>query len=304
MTLSKHRYKYSRSGNILKKISSSLKGRRSRSKAGDFLLSFCILVIAAFSALPLIASIGMSLKPVSELFFFPPKLLPVRPTLSNFSTLFSLMNTTWVPFSRYIFNTVLITAGSTLGHVIVASMAAYPLAKNFFPGKVLLNNMVLFSLMFVPAVADVANYITISSLGWINTYLSIIIPNLGAPLGLFIIRNYMTTIPDSLLESARIDGCNEILSYWHIVMPIAKPAWLTVTILMFQQVWSASNTAYVYSEEMKTLPYALSQIVSGGLVRMGAGQAVGVLMLIIPVTLFVFNQTRITETMATSGIKE
>lgn len=263
-----------------------------------------IVVLATFSVLPLIMSVGMSLKPIHELFYYPPRILPQNPTLDNFIMLFNLMKTTWVPFSRYVFNTVFITLGATFGHVLLASMAAYPLAKMKIPFVRLLNAMVLLSLMFVPAINDVANYLTISALGWLDTYLAVLIPAIGSSLGLFIMRNYMTTIPDSLIESARMDGCANTGIYWRIIMPMSKPAWLTVIILMFQQLWSQNNSQYVYSENLKTLPYALSQITTGGMIRMGAAQAVGVLMLIVPATVFIVNQTKIIDTMASSGIKE
>lgn len=275
-----------------------------RSRSGNVAMALFIIVIAIFSAIPLVMAIGMSLKPLNELFYYPPRLLPERPTLENFSSLFSLLQTTWVPFSRYVFNTLFITIVSTGGHVLLASMAAYPLAKLNFPGRKTMNTAVMYSLMFVAAVADIANYLTISALGWIDTYAAVIVPFMSAPLGLFILRNYMTTVPTSLLEAAKIDGCNDIVIYWKIVMPLVKPAWLTVIILMFQQVWGVANTTYIYSEELKTLPYALSQITSGGVVRAGAGQATSVLMLLVPAIVFIFNQSRILGTMATSGMKE
>lgn len=278
--------------------------RRNRKTYGDILMLLVIGVLAAFSILPLIMSVGMSLKPIHELFYYPPRILAQNPTLDNFVMLFNLMKTTWVPFSRYVFNTVFITLGATFGHVLLASMAAYPLAKMNFPFARLLNAMVLLSLMFVPAINDVANYLTISAIGWLDTYLAVMIPAVGSSLGLFIMRNYMTTIPDSLIEAARIDGCSNAGIYWRIVMPMSKPAWLTVIILMFQQLWSQNNSQYVYSENLKTLPYALSQITTGGMIRMGAAQAVGVLMLIVPATVFIVNQTKIIDTMASSGIKE
>ena len=275
-----------------------------RSRSGNVAMALFIIVIAIFSAIPLVMAIGMSLKPLNELFYYPPRLLPERPTLENFSSLFSLLQTTWVPFSRYVFNTLFITIVSTGGHVLLASMAAYPLAKLNFPGRKTMNTAVMYSLMFVAAVADIANYLTISALGWIDTYAAVIVPFMSAPLGLFILRNYMTTVPTSLLEAAKIDGCNDIVIYWKIVMPLVKPAWLTVIILMFQQVWGVANTTYIYSEELKTLPYALSQITSGGVVRAGAGQAASVLMLLVPAIVFIFNQSLILGTMATSGMKE
>lgn len=277
---------------------------RNRRKSGDVLVAIILIVIAFFSAIPLVMSIGMSLKPINELFYFPPRILPQEPTLDNFVLLFKRMKTTYVPFSRYAFNTIFLTLATTGGHLFLASMAAYPLAKIPFPGQKFFNSVVLYSLMFVSTVNDIANYLTISWLGWLDTYWAVIIPGMGTSLGLFIMTNYMRTIPDSLLEAAEIDGCSHFGIYRRIVMPMAKPAVLTVFILMFQQMWGQNNSAYVFSEELKTLPYALTQITSGGLVLMGAAQAVGVLMLIVPATVFILNQTQIVETMATSGIKD
>ena len=280
------------------------RAKGNRKRYGDFIVFALLAVIGTFSALPLIMSVGMSLKPLNELFYYPPTILPSHPTLDNFVMLFSLMKTTWVPFERYAFNTLFITLTTTFGHIILASLAAYPLAKINFIGRKTLNAMITFSLMFVASVNDIANYLTISWLGWLDTYLAAIIPSMGASLGLFIMINYMRTIPDSLIEAARIDGCSELTTYWRIIMPMAKPAYLTVLILMFQQLWNQNNAAYVYQENLKTLPYALSQITTGGLIRQGAAQAVGVLMLLVPATVFIINQTKIIDTMATSGIKE
>ena len=278
--------------------------RLNRKASGDVLMLIVVGLMAAFSFFPLLMAVSMSLKPIHELFYYPPKLLAENPTLDNFKMLLSLMQNTRVSFFRYAFNTVFISVTVTVGHVFLASMAAYPLAKLKIPGVKALNTMVMLSLMFVPAVTDVANYLTISWLGWLDTYKASIIPAIGASLGIFIMRNYMSTIPDTLLEAARIDGCTDFQIYWRIVMPLSKPAWLTVAILMFQQIWSLDNTNYVYDESLKTLPYALSQVTSGAIVRVGAGQAVGVLMMIVPAVVFLINQAKIIDTMAAAGIKE
>lgn len=278
--------------------------RLNRKASGDVFMLVIVGLMAAFSFFPLLMAVSMSLKPIHELFYYPPKLLAENPTLDNFRMLLGLMQNTRVSFFRYAFNTVFISLTVTVGHVFLASMCAYPLAKLKIPGINLLNTMVMLSLMFVSAVTDVANYLTISWLGWLDTYRACIIPAMGASLGLFIMRNYISTIPDSLLEAARMDGCSHFQIYWRVIMPLSKPAWLTVGILMFQQVWSMDNTNYVYDESLKTLPYALSQITSGALVRVGAGQAVGVLMMIVPAIVFMVNQTKIIDTMASAGIKE
>lgn len=275
-----------------------------RSKTGNVLIFMFIGVIAAYSIIPLILMVSNSLKPISELFIYPPKWLPINPTFDNYKVLFSLMSSTWVPFSRYVFNTFFVTIATTVLHILIVSLAAYPMAKHTFRGKKLINTLVMYSLMFVPAVTDVVNYMTISGLGLINTYIAMIIPNVYYTLGLFLLRNYMTTIPTSLIEAAKIDGCSEWRILWRIIMPMAKPAWLTLVILMIQNMWSQANNTYVYSEKFKTLPAALSQITTGGLIRVGAGQAVGVIMLIVPAAVFIVNQKKMVETMASSGIKE
>lgn len=288
----------------MRRLFSNRARRVSRSRSGNFFMFLFIFVVAVFSALPLVLSIGMSLKPINELYVFPPTLWPREATLDNYKMLFSLIGSTRVAFSRYAFNTVFITVLTTVIHVIIASLAAYPLSKGNFPGKKVLNQLVLMALMFVPAIADVINYQTIVSLGWLDTYMAAVAPNVATTLGLFLITNYMSTIPDTLLEAARIDGCSDFRIYWSIVMPICKPAWLTLIIIMVQNIWGQTHTSYIYAEAMKTLPYALQQITTGGYIRAGAAQSVGVLMLIVPAVIFIFNQTKILETMASSGIKE
>ena len=286
------------------RLFSNRTGTVNRSKFGNFGVYFFVFVIAAYSVIPLILLVSNSLKPISELYIYPPRWIPNNPTFDNYKVLFSLMSSTWIPFSRYIFNTLFVTIVTTVAHIIVAAFAAYPLAKHSFRGKKLINTLIMYSLMFVPAVTDVVNYLTISKLGWINTYAAMIVPHVYYTLGLFMLRNYMTTIPTALIEAAKMDGCSEVRTLWGIIMPMAKPAWLTLVILMIQNMWGQANITYVYTEKYKTLPAALSQITHGGLIRVGAAQAVGVIMLIVPAAVFIVNQKKMVETMASSGIKE
>lgn len=290
--------------NGIRRLFSNRTKKINRSKSGNVMIFLFIGVIAAYSIIPLFLLISNSLKPISELYIYPPKWVPMAPTFDNYKVLFSLMSSTWIPFSRYIFNTLYVTVATTVLHILIVSLAAYPLAKHKFRGQKVINTLIMYSLMFVPAVTDVVNYMTISSLGLINSYAAMIIPNVYYTLGLFLLRNYMTTIPTTLVEAAKIDGCSEMRVLWGIIMPMAKPAWLTLVILMIQNMWGQANNIYVYAEKYKTLPAALSQITTGGLIRIGAGQAVGVIMLIVPATVFIINQKKMVETMASSGIKE
>ena len=227
-------------------------------------------------------------------------------TLQGYKTFFGYKDYyTGVPrFFSGLLSTMITSLIPTLASLFCAALAAFAFAKIRFRMSKTFFNIILFTMMIPGTILMVPHYLMYESFGWIDTYWAVIVPTVGAPLGLFILRNYMTTVPDSLLEAARIDGCNDLTIYGKIVMPLVRPAWLTVIVLMFQQVWGASNTTYVYSEELKTLPYALSQITSGGIVRQGAGQAASVMMLLVPAIVFIFNQSRILGTMATSGMKE
>ena len=267
----------------------------------------CIVVLLGifglFSVLPLLLTVSQAFKPTGELYLYPPQFFPQNPTVNNFKMLFDLMNTSWVPFSRYTFNTLFITVCGTVLNIFVCSLAAFPLAKSKAPFMGQLFSLVTLALMFTPTVGDIVNYQTMSWLGWIDNHLSLIIPAAATSLGLFLIRQFMVQIPDDLLAAARIDGCSEYGVLFRIVFPNVRPAWLTLAMFSFQSLWNVASTPYIYKEELKTLPYALSQVVAGGIARAGAGAAVGVIVMIVPIVFFIFSQSQIMETMTSSGIK-
>ena len=275
-----------------------------RSRAGNVLMFLFLAGFAVYSALPILLIFLQSVKPLNELFIYPPRFFVMNPTFDNFRQLSSLMSSTWVPFIRYIFNSVFVSVTGTVGHIVVASMCAYPLAKMNLKGGNEIFTIIVTSLMFAPTVSDIINYQTISTLGMLDNYLAIILPALGTSLGLYIMKQFMSQIPDALIESAHIDGASTFTVFWKIVMPNVKPAWLTLAIFSFQGLWNNANTTYIYREELKSLPYALNQIVGGGIIRAGAGAAVSVIILMVPLLLFIFTQSRIIETMSTSGMKE
>ncbi|NLY11294.1 MAG: carbohydrate ABC transporter permease [Firmicutes bacterium] len=279
------------------------KKRLSRSAGGDFVIFLFLAAGAAFMSLPLVYSISQAFKPLNELFLFPPQFFVRNPTLDNFNDLLVLMGQSWVPISRYFFNSIFIVVFGMLGNVIFASIAAYTLSKHKFPGKKLVNEMIVLSLMFAPAVVSIPQYLVISWGKMINTPWAVIVPAWGSTLGLYLMRNFIEAmVDDSLLESARIDGASELRIYWQIVMPIVKPAWLTLIILVFQSLWATTGGMFIYAEQWKTLPYALNQIIAGGIARAGVAAAVTLVMMSVPIIVFVFNQSKIVETMGTSGL--
>jgi ABC-type glycerol-3-phosphate transport system permease component len=277
--------------------------RLSRSVGGDIVLGVILFSFGLFSAYPLLFTICNSLKPLDEIFIFPPKLFPKSFTLDNFADLFNLIGNSRIPFSRFLFNTVFITLAGTIGHVLIASLCAYPLAKHKFPGRTLVSTLVIYSLMFSSQVTSIPNYMIVSWLGLLDTPLAIIIPAIGYTLGLFLMKQNMEVIPVELLDAAKIDGASEYRIFWEIVMPLVKPAWLTLVVLLFQSLWGADGGSYIFTDALKPLSYALGQIVAGGIARTGAATAVSVVMLIVPITVFMISQSRIIDTMAHSGIK-
>ncbi|HKM16992.1 MAG: carbohydrate ABC transporter permease [Limnochordia bacterium] len=276
--------------------------RITRSTGGDLLVFLILVAGGAFMSLPMVYTIFHAFKPMNELFIWPPQFFVRNPTLANFYDLFLLMEESWVPFTRYLYNTLLITVLGTSGHVLMASLAAYALAKHRFPGQRIYFNAIVFSLMFAWQVTAIPNYLTMSRIGWVDTYMAIIAPAWAMPLGLYLMKQFMEQIPDALLEAARIDGASEFRIFWKIVMPNVKPAWLTLIIISFQSMWGETGARFIYTEALKPLPYALNQIVSAGIARAGVGAAVLVLMMVVPIALFVFNQSKVVQTMGSAGI--
>ncbi len=275
-----------------------------RSIGGDIGIYFLLAVVAFAMAFPLIFAVGSALKPLDELFRFPPTVLPKHPTFDNFSDLLVTMGQSWVPFSRYLVNTVLITFVGTFGHLIIASMAAFVLAKYDFPGGRMFFGVVTTALMFSGYVTGIPNYVIMSKLHMIDTYWALILPAFAAPIGLFMMKQFMEGLPTALIEAAHIDGAGEFRIFWNIVMPNVKPAWLTVIIFSVQSLWNNSATTLIYSEAKKTLVYALQQIQAGGIARTGQAAAVTVVVMAVPILIFILSQSQILETMASSGIKD
>ncbi len=276
-----------------------------RSAGGDAGITFMLTLLGIIMFFPMYYVVIQSLKPLDELFMFPPRFYVINPTLDNFADLFTLMSDSWVPFSRYIFNTVFITICGTLGNLVFASMAAYSLAKLRFPGRNAIFQMIVMSLMFHSTVNQVTHFIILSAFGWVDTYLSVIVPSLAGTMGLYLMKQFMeSSVPDTVLESARLDGASEFRTFLIIAMPMVKPAWLTLMIETFKGLWNSGASIYIHSEELKTFNYAINQIVTGGIARSGAGAAAIVIMMIVPIGVFVLNQSQIIETMGSSGMKD
>ena len=144
-----------------------------------------------------------------------------------------------------------------------------------------------------------------STFKWLDTYLAIIVPAWGSTLGLYLMKQFMDShVPDTVLESSRLDGAGELKTYWIIAMPMVKPAWLTLIVYSFQALWNQGASTYIHSEQLKSFNYAIGQITAGGIKRAGASAASTVIMMLVPIAVFVFSQSNIVETMGSSGMKD
>ena len=275
-----------------------------RSVGGDILTVLFLVLIGAFMVLPMLFAIGSSFKPTAELYRFPPTIFPNNWTTKNYSDLFVLMNTSWVPFTRYFFNTIFITFAGTFGQIVCCSLCAFALALHRFPGNRFFTKMIELALMFNGTVLWIPSYMIMSGLGFVDSQWALIVPVFASALGLHLIRSFMLQIPMAVVEAARVDGASHLRVFWSIVMPNIKSAWLTLMIFAVQGLWNTGASIYIQSESLKTLSYALQQITSAGIARAGVGNAVTVVMMSVPIIMFVVSQSNIIETMATSGMKD
>ena len=275
-----------------------------RSIGGDVGIYIFLALCSIMMVFPLFFAICNALKPLDDVLKNPPTVFPRNPTFDNFSDLLITMSQGWVPLSRYIWNTIFITVVGTLGHVVLASMAAYVLAKYRFPGGQLFFRIAVVALMFSGYVTGIPNYLIMCKLHMVDTYWSLILPAIGGSLGLFLMKQFMDGFPMSLVEAAKIDGASELLIFWKLVMPNVKPAWLTISIFSIQNLWNNAQVQYIYTESKKMLRYALDQVALGGIARTGQQNAVIVFTMSVPIVFFIFSQSQIMETMATSGLKD
>ncbi len=275
-----------------------------RNPIGNAFIFTILGLLGLFTALPFLYAVVQSFKPMEEIFIYPPRFIVQNPTWDNYRILGQLATNSWVTLSRYVFNSVFVTLAATGAHVVLASMAAFPLAKFKFPGSRLISSIVTMALLFTSEVMMIPQFILISSMGIMDTYWALIAPPIASTLGLFLMKQFMGQVHDSLIEAARIDGATLHRVFWSVVMPSVKPAWMTLIIFSFQAVWNREGVEFIFSEQLKMLPTMLRQISSTGIARVGASSAAAVILLVPPIVVFVFAQSNVLETMSSAGIKE
>jgi ABC-type glycerol-3-phosphate transport system permease component len=279
--------------------------RRSRATPLEYVL---LTLLALFTLLPIVYMVSTAFKPLEEMFLYPPRFLVRHPTWRNFADLLLAIDALSVPFVRHVFNSLFVAAATVGGSLLLSSMAAYPLAKYpRMPGAKLFFASVISTLMFAPEVTQIPRYLVVDRLNLIDTYAGLIVPSLAGSYGLFLMKQFMEQVPVELIEAAKIDGASEWRVFWQVVMPLVRPAWITLIIFSFIGTWNDFFTPLIFtrSEQMKTLPLVMSAIGGGpGIVaRTGAVAAASLIVTLPTLIIFVLLQRYVMETMAYSGIK-
>ena len=279
--------------------------RFTRSRAANIMYFVLIFSAGLFTMLPLIYAVVTSFKPLDELLLFPPQFFVRRPTIENYVALPSLLSDQFVPLTRYLFNSVFVSVITTGLYILISAMAAFALSKSKLRFRNVLFMIVQFALLFNAYTLSVPQYLILSKLHIIDTYLVYIMPQMATTLGVFLMKQYIEGyVPDTLLEAANIDGAGYFRSFFRIVLPIVKPALLTLTLFAFRDIWALVPQGTIFSEQLKTLPMIMAQVTAGGIVRSGSAMAVSVIMMIPPVIVYLISQSNVVEAMSSAGIKE
>ncbi|XFA98983.1 carbohydrate ABC transporter permease [Candidatus Izemoplasma sp. B36] len=270
---------------------------------------FAVLVpMALFIALPILFIVSHAFKPENELFAYPPRFFVRVPTLENFRDLVTLAADSGIPFSRYLFNSIVITVIGVFLSVLFTSMAAYALSKLKFKGKRILFEINTIALMFVPIAVTIPRYLIIANTGMIDSYWVLILPLIAMPVGLFLVKQFIDQTPNELIESAKIDGASEMEVFLKIIVPIIAPALATVGILSFQLLWNdvSGSSLYINDERMKTLAFYFTTLASrtgNNVAGQGVLAAASLITFVPNIVIFIFLQSKVMNTMAHSGIK-
>lgn len=279
--------------------------RFTRSTFGNIMIALILIGAGLFTILPLIYSISTSLKPLDEILAFPPRFFVTRPTGQNYAALPGLLNSLRVSAERYFINSIMLSVVITIGHVFIAAMAAYVFTQSKSRFMKIAFTIVQFTILFNGYTLAIPQYMIFSGMKIIDTYLVYILPALPSTIGVFLIKQFMdASLPPALIEAAKIDGAGNFRIFFTVVMPIAKPALLTLALFAFRDAWALVPSGTIFRDELRTLPQVMGQITGGGIARSGSAMAATVLLMIPPIAVYLLCQSNVLETMSNAGIKE
>lgn len=268
---------------------------------------YVLAIICALAfALPFFWTVSSSLKPISEIYMFPPTLWPNEIRWINYSDVFRL-----APFARFIWNTVVITACAMVGQILSASAVAYGFARFRFPGRDWLFFVVLSTMMLPWQVTIVPTFLLFRYLGWINTFLPLIVPSYfgGGAFFIFLLRQFFLTIPKDLDEAAKLDGASSFRIFWNIILPLSKPALATVAIFAFIEHWNEfiGPLIFLNSTEKFTLSIGLRYFMVNPFEsdepREAILMAASMIVALPPLLLFFMAQKYFVRGIITTGLK-
>lgn len=265
-----------------------------------------LVPVAIFMGAPIIYIICHAFKPMDELYAFPPKFFVSHPSGINFQNLFQTAAGSTIPFSRYIFNSLVVTVAVMLLSIIISTMAGFALSKMTFRLKSLIMEINNLALMFVATAVVIPRYLTIFTVGILDTWLAHILPLIAMPVCLFLIKQFMDQVPNSLLEAAQLEGAGSFTIYMKIIIPMVKPAIATGAILSFQQVWNNVETSNLFTstEALRTLAFYMNTLSGVGTIQgQGIAAAAALIMFLPNLILFIIMQSNVMDTMAHSGLK-
>ena len=266
-----------------------------------------ILPLVIFMGMPIIFIVNHAFKPMEELFAFPPTFFVKNATLENFTKLMKFSNTSGIPLSRYVFNSVLVTVLTVGLALLLTTMSAFALAKIKFKGRNLLAQINQIAIMFVGTAVLIPRYLVVCQLGLINNVWAHVLPLVAMPVALFLVKQFVEQVPDSLLEAAYMDGATDFMVYRKVILPMIKPAIATAAILVFQQVWTNLETSnyFLNDHSMKTLTFYMNTLVNANnsVAGQGMAAAASLIMFLPNLVLFIILQNKVMNTMASSGIK-
>ena len=268
-------------------------------KKNNRLLGVALVVGALLTAFPFFWMATSSLKPLTESVSAPPSILPHQPTFSNYVSLFRDQD-----FGTYLVNTIVVVAIDSAG-VLLMAMAGYAFAKLAFRGKRLMFGLILATLMIPIQVTMIPTYLELNSVRLTNTLPGIALPTLVSAFGIFLFRQFMSTIPEDLLEAARLDGASEARTFLSVVLPMSRPVLAVQAVLTFIASWNSFLWPLVIANDQSkyTLSVGLALLNQQQFVNPGLQMAGAALMVLPILILFVILQKQIVRGFVTSGLK-
>ncbi|NIT57038.1 MAG: ABC transporter permease subunit [Aliifodinibius sp.] len=274
---------------------------KTQKKLLSVVFHLAMIVVSLITILPFLWMLSTSFMETGEAAVFPPKFMPDAPTLDQYTFLFDRMN-----LGRYFLNSLIIAVSVTLISLLVNSMAGFAFAKYSFRAKKPIFALLLSSMIIPTQVTMLPVFLLLNKLGLLNTYFGIILPAMASIFGIFLFHQYLKSVPDDLIEAARIDGASDFLIYWKIILPLAMPVLVTLALFTFMGTWNEFLWPLIVltKSDMYTLPVALANLL-GEHVQDPELMMAGSVITIIPVLLvFLALQRYYLAGILIGGLKE